>query len=97
MCIRDSITTHLPYEYFELPFCDADSDVEPEAENLGQILGGSSMAFSGYRLVFGQDEQCKILCRKKYDNKAIAEIAFVVATGNFIQRIGKNLGVELEG
>jgi len=68
-----SITTHLPYEYFELPFCDADNEVEPEAENLGQILGGSSMAFSGYRLVFGQDEQCKILCRKKYDNKAIAK------------------------
>lgn len=32
-----------------------------------------------------------------YDNKEIAEIAFVVAAGNFIQRIGKNLGVELEG
>jgi AhpD family alkylhydroperoxidase len=35
--------------------------------------------------------------KKHYDEQAIAEIAFVVATGNFIQRIGKNLGAELEG
>lgn len=32
-----------------------------------------------------------------YSEHEIAEIAFVVATGNFIQRIGKNLGAELEG
>lgn len=31
-----------------------------------------------------------------YDNREIAEIAFVAASGNFIQRIGKNLGAELE-
>jgi len=32
-----------------------------------------------------------------FSNQAIAEITFVVASGNFIQRVGKNLGVELEG
>ncbi len=34
--------------------------------------------------------------KKGYNLTQIAEIAFVVATANFIQRIGKNLGVELE-
>jgi len=32
-----------------------------------------------------------------FSNEQIAEITYVVATGNFIQRVGKNLGVELEG
>lgn len=35
--------------------------------------------------------------RAHYDNQEIAEITFVIASANFIQRVGKNLGVELEG
>lgn len=31
-----------------------------------------------------------------FSPKEVAELAFVAATGNFIQRIGKNLGAELE-
>lgn len=34
--------------------------------------------------------------KEHYDNQEIAEIAFVVAAGNFIQRIGKNFGADLE-
>ena len=34
--------------------------------------------------------------QKHYNPTQIAEIAFVVATANFIQRIGKNFGIELE-
>lgn len=34
--------------------------------------------------------------KKHFENEQIAEIAFTVATANFIQRIGKNLGVEVE-
>ena len=32
-----------------------------------------------------------------FNNQEIAEVAYVVSCGNFIQRIGKNLNVELEG
>ena len=32
-----------------------------------------------------------------FNNQEIAEIAYVVSCANFIQRIGKNLNVELEG
>ena len=53
-------------------------------------------AYETTRDVKCSDEAMNAL-KEHYDNKAIAEIAFVVATGNFIQRIGKNLGVELEG
>lgn len=34
--------------------------------------------------------------KEHYSNQEIAEIAFVVAAGNFIQRIGKNFGADLE-
>jgi len=34
--------------------------------------------------------------QKAFPLNQVAEIAFVVAAGNFIQRIGKNFGVELE-
>ena len=34
--------------------------------------------------------------QKAFPLNQIVEIAFVVAAANFIQRIGKNLGVELE-
>ncbi len=34
--------------------------------------------------------------RKTFPLNQVVEIAFVVATANFIQRIGKNFGVELE-
>jgi AhpD family alkylhydroperoxidase len=34
--------------------------------------------------------------QKSFSPKEVAELAFVAAAGNFIQRIGKNLGAELE-
>ena len=34
--------------------------------------------------------------KQHYATEQIVEIAFVVASANFIQRIGRNLGVELE-
>lgn len=35
--------------------------------------------------------------KSHFDHQKVVEVAFVVACANFIQRIGKNLGVELEG
>lgn len=52
-------------------------------------------AYETTRDVAASDEAFDAL-RSHFDDREIAEIAFVVATGNFIQRIGKNLGVELE-
>jgi uncharacterized peroxidase-related enzyme len=52
-------------------------------------------AYETTRDVKASDEAMEAL-KAHYDNEQIAEIAFVVAAANFIQRIGKNLGVELE-
>jgi len=45
--------------------------------------------------VVASDEAVEAL-RRHFSNTEIAEIAFAVASGNFIQRIGRNFGVELE-
>ena len=52
-------------------------------------------AFETTKNVVASDEALEGL-KKAYNLTQIAEIAFVVATANFIQRIGKNFGVELE-
>ncbi|MBK7399593.1 MAG: carboxymuconolactone decarboxylase family protein [Myxococcales bacterium] len=48
------------------------------------------------RNVAASDEAHAAL-REHFAAPLIAEIAFVVASANFIQRIGRNFGVELEG
>mgnify|MGYP005845591429 CR=1 FL=1 len=53
-------------------------------------------AYETSRDVESSDEAIEAL-KKHYSLEHIAEITFVVATANFIQRIGKNLGAELEG
>lgn len=52
-------------------------------------------AFETSRDVKASDEAIEGL-KRHYDHAQIAEIAFVVSTANFIQRIGKNFGAELE-
>lgn len=52
-------------------------------------------AYETTRDVAASDEAVEAL-KKHFSLAEIAEIAFVVAAGNFIQRIGKNFGAELE-
>ena len=52
-------------------------------------------AYETTRDVKASDEAMDAV-KAHYDNQQIAEITFVVACANFIQRVGKNLGVELE-
>ncbi|PCI40375.1 MAG: hypothetical protein COB53_01220 [Elusimicrobia bacterium] len=52
-------------------------------------------AYETTKNVAAEDETTKSL-KKHFSSKEIVEIAYVTASGNFIQRIGKNLGVELE-
>ena len=41
-------------------------------------------------------DEAHVGLRKSFPIDQVVEIAFVVATANFIQRIGKNFGIELE-
>jgi len=52
-------------------------------------------AYETSRDVKASDEVIDAL-KEHFDHEQIAEIAFVVASGNFIQRIGTNFGAELE-
>lgn len=53
-------------------------------------------AYETTRDVKSSDEAMNAL-KSHFNNQEISEITFVVASGNFIQRVGKNLEVELEG
>lgn len=53
-------------------------------------------AWETSRDVEASDEAVEML-KRHYSNGEIAELAFVVGGANMIQRIGKNLGVTLEG
>ncbi|MEQ6884983.1 carboxymuconolactone decarboxylase family protein [Salicola sp. Rm-C-2C1-2] len=52
-------------------------------------------AYESTRDVKASEEAMEAL-KAHFSNQAIAEITFVVASAGFIQRVGKNLGVELE-
>ncbi len=52
-------------------------------------------AYETTKQVAAEDETIEKL-KKHFSSQEVAELAFVAAAGNFIQRIGKNLGAELE-
>jgi transmembrane 9 superfamily protein 2/4 len=53
--------THLPYDYYSLPFCRPD-DLVRSAENLGEVLTGAVIQNSPYDIYMGKSE-FKIACR----------------------------------
>ena len=60
-----SVETHLPYEYYKLPFC-APPEIQEFAENIGELLTGNKLENSPYELFMNQNEHCKVLCVKEY-------------------------------
>jgi len=60
-----SVKTHLPYDYYKLPFCEPEK-IDMAAENLGEILAGNKIESSKYDLKMGVNEDCKVLCKKQY-------------------------------
>jgi len=67
-----SVKTHLPFDYYALPFCAPDK-ISMAAENLGEILIGEKIESSPYDLKMGKFETCKILCKKSYSSKDVAK------------------------
>eukprot|EP00638_Chattonella_subsalsa_P009988 CAMPEP_0117734080 /NCGR_PEP_ID=MMETSP0947-20121206/455_1 /TAXON_ID=44440 /ORGANISM="Chattonella subsalsa, Strain CCMP2191" /LENGTH=314 /DNA_ID=CAMNT_0005548779 /DNA_START=115 /DNA_END=1057 /DNA_ORIENTATION=+ len=59
-----STKTHIPYEYYSLPFC------KPEKiGDIGQVLEGEAVATSPYNFAMKVTEGCRVLCQKMYSNK----------------------------
>uniref|UniRef100_A0A7S4BHJ0 Transmembrane 9 superfamily member n=1 Tax=Chrysotila carterae TaxID=13221 RepID=A0A7S4BHJ0_CHRCT len=58
-----SARTHLPYDYYSLPFCKPDTIVK-QAENLGEVLHGAVIQNSPYDIFMGKSE-FRIACRRE--------------------------------
>lgn len=89
-----SARTHLPYEYFWLPFCEpADEHIEHQALNLGEVLAGQRIYNSGYKLIVMSDQRCKILCRKKLSAAQVKEFAVMIKEEYRVNVVADNLPV----
>ncbi len=79
---------------------DAEIELLGEAGVASEALSPSDRAVVRFahettRQVTASDDAVEQL-RSHFDETQVAEIALVVAAGNFIQRIGRNFGAELE-
>ena len=66
-----STATHLPYDYYDGPFCRPDKVVSPRA-NLGEVLTGDILHTSGYELKMMVNETCKELCTYVLQSATVA-------------------------
>ncbi|KAK9711755.1 hypothetical protein K7432_007596 [Basidiobolus ranarum] len=57
--------TQLPHSYHDLPFVCSNVDAKRSLLNLGEILSGDRIYDSDYKLIFGENTKCKILCSKE--------------------------------
>ena len=48
--------THLPYDYYSLPFCEPAEGKIRVAENLGEVLHGAVIQNSPYEILMGKSE-----------------------------------------
>lgn len=60
-----SSNTLLPLDYYTLPFCEP-TKIEYKSENLGEYLTANRIQNSPYELKFMENEECKVLCERKY-------------------------------
>ena len=54
--------THLPYDYYSLPFCEPAEGKIRVAENLGEVLHGAVIQNSPYEILMGKSE-FKVCCQ----------------------------------
>ena len=66
-----SVETHLPYEYYKLPFCKPEK-VTDYRENLGELLTGNKLENSAYELNVGVETKCRVLCSMEYNEDEVA-------------------------
>ena len=58
--------THLPYDYYSLPFCEPAEGKIRVAENLGEVLHGAVIQNSPYEILMGKSE-FKVCCQADTD------------------------------
>ena len=79
-----SATTQLPYDYYNLAFCQP-RELKYSAENLGEVLHGSMIQNSPYEL-FARRSDFRILCKMDLDR---------IQAANFARRIREDYRVHM--
>jgi transmembrane 9 superfamily protein 2/4 len=68
--VLTSVNTHLPYDFYSLPFCLPTKKFRGEPENLGEILMGDRIKPSPFENIkIGLNSECNVLCGSKKLNE----------------------------
>ncbi len=81
--------THLPYDYYSLPFCRPE-EVMRQAENLGEVISGAVIQNSPYELYMGKSE-FKVACRSELGKKEKIALSTKVKQDYRVHMIMDNL------
>eukprot|EP00894_Picocystis_sp_ML_P002983 jgi/Pico_ML_1/53500/g4035.t1 len=57
-----SSATHIPYDFYSIPFCEPEDGPQSFAQNLGEALSGDALHNSEYDLPFLKNKTCTVLC-----------------------------------
>eukprot|EP00753_Platysulcus_tardus_P008059 PLAT15592.1.p1 GENE.PLAT15592.1~~PLAT15592.1.p1 ORF type:complete len:734 (+),score=301.29 PLAT15592.1:366-2567(+) len=86
-----SVHTHLPYDYYMLPYCKPAGGVKAYPENLGEVLMGDAIENSPYELKMLKNEKCKVLCRHKLQEEELQLMRSMIDEGYSVNWIVDNL------
>eukprot|EP00308_Calcidiscus_leptoporus_P021395 CAMPEP_0119373146 /NCGR_PEP_ID=MMETSP1334-20130426/23659_1 /TAXON_ID=127549 /ORGANISM="Calcidiscus leptoporus, Strain RCC1130" /LENGTH=626 /DNA_ID=CAMNT_0007390823 /DNA_START=79 /DNA_END=1959 /DNA_ORIENTATION=+ len=81
--------THLPYDYYSLPFCRP-AEIVKQAENLGEVLHGAVIQNSPYDIYMGKSE-FRVACRVKLERGHRVSLAQRVRQDYRVHMIMDNL------
>ncbi|KAL3235013.1 hypothetical protein RNJ44_02801 [Nakaseomyces bracarensis] len=82
----ESDLTQLPYAYYDLPFtCPPTIEKKPLHMSLDEIFRGDRKWQSDYKLSFGSDAPCEILCARKTTKEGMIKVKELVQQGYVVQ------------
>ncbi|EGR30258.1 hypothetical protein IMG5_136650 [Ichthyophthirius multifiliis] len=70
-----SLETQLSYSFSDLEFCSTESQ---DQESLAEILLGEKKELIKFDMKFQKNEECKVLCNKKFNQKEIENIIWLI-------------------
>ena len=85
-----STKTHLPYEWYDLPFCRP-AEVVYKGENLGEVMRGDRIQNSPYTIKMNVEVSCQLLCKQSYDAEQAALFATKIGEDYRVNWIVDNL------
>jgi transmembrane 9 superfamily protein 2/4 len=83
--------TQLPYNFYDLPFCQAMGGVVDSAENLGEILTGNVIENSAYTFNMYTTVTCGVVCVKTFTDAEAAHFVGKIDEQYIINMIMDNL------